>query len=213
MKKLYSDCETTGTDPKLHGIIQFSAIGTIDGREVDRIDIKIQPFTNDVIEDTALEVNGVTREELFASDRLTPKAAHAMIVAFLGRYCDKFKREDKFFWMGYKAAFDADFVREFFIKNGDTYYGSWFFTPPLCVMMLGAYLLQKHRSQMENFKLRTVFNFLYPEMAQYWTEEEWHDSLFDIERTMDIENALRYYARGKDIPPHPLVNEKQTATS
>lgn len=205
MKKLYVDAETTGTDPKSHGLIQFSAVAVVDDVRMESINLTIQPFPSDEVDDGALEHNGITREELVSPDRLTPKAAHKAICHFLSKYVDKFKREDKFLWMGYRAGFDADFTREFFTKNGDTYYGSWFFTPPLCVMTLAAYLLQKHRAKLENFKQHTVFKFLYPEMAEVFGEDDWHDAMFDIDRTIDIEDALRYYVRGRPIPAHPLA--------
>lgn len=205
MKKLYVDCETTGTDPLTHGLIQFSAVAVIDDVRIDSINLTIQPFETDVIDDGALEHNGITREELFSADRCSPKQGHEFICDFLAGFVDKFNREDKFLWMGYRAGFDSDFVRQFFAKNNDTYFGSWFFTPPLCVMTLSAYILQKHRSKMENFKQRTVFNFLYPEMANFFAEDDWHDAMFDIDRTIDVEEALRHYLRGKGIPQHPLA--------
>lgn len=124
-KRFYADTETTGTDPKRNGIIQFTAIVTIDGVEKGRLDLKIMPFTEDAIEDKALEINGITREELFSADRLIPKMAHAEIVKFLGKWCNKFDKKDKYAWYGFKAAFDSDFTREFFAKCGDTYFGSW----------------------------------------------------------------------------------------
>lgn len=208
MKKLYVDAETTGTDPKKHGLIQFSAVAVVDDVRVGSINLNIMPFTGiDEIDDGALEHNGVSREELFSGDRLIPKEAHYQICAFLGQFVNKFDKSDKFIWLGYRAGFDADFAREFFLKNGDSYYGSWFFTPPLCVMTLSAYILQKHRYKLENFKQITVFNFLYPEMATFWPEDGWHDSMFDIDRTIDIEDALRYYIRGKQIPQHHLLSE------
>lgn len=191
MKRFYSDTETTGTDPKRHGLIQFTGIVTIDGVEKGRINLQITPFEGDLIEDDALEHNGITREELNSLDRMSPKQAVQAINDFLGQWVDKFDKFDKYQWYGYKAAFDSDFTREFFYKNGDKYFGSWFFTPPLCVMTLAAYILQKERQQIENMKLRSVYGYLFPHRSQMYTEEEWHDALFDIERTMDVEKALR----------------------
>lgn len=189
MKKFYVDCETTGTDPKKHGIIQISAKIAIDGVIKDSLNLLVQPFPTDEINDDALKANGITKEQLFTYDRLEPAGAHKQLCIFLAKWVNKFEKTDKFFWVGYKAAFDSDMLREFFAKNGDTYFGSWFFTPPLCVMSLAGFLLAKRRHAMENFKLKTVYETLYPDSR--YSEEDWHDAMFDIDRTIDVETALR----------------------
>ena len=63
-KILWVDTETTGTDPGKNGIIQLAGVLEINGHEISSFDLKIRPFAEDVIEDTALAVNGFTREEL-----------------------------------------------------------------------------------------------------------------------------------------------------
>lgn len=197
IKKFYNDTETTGTDPKRHGIIQWTGIMFIDGKEVDRIDLAIRPFPEDVIEDEALEANGITREELASPDRLTPKEAYRQIVKFLGKHIDKFNKKDKAFWVGYNAKFDGDMTREFFAKNGDVYFGSWFWMPILDIMSFAGFFLMKLRHTLPNFKLKTVFDHLYPDKAAQYDlaaqegEDPWHDSLFDVERTIDVEAAFR----------------------
>jgi DNA polymerase-3 subunit epsilon len=204
MVKMYADSETTGTDPKRHGLHQFSAKLEIDGTLVDEIDLRIKPFPDDVIEDKALEVGNVTREQLFSPMRMEPQQAHTKIVTMLGRHIDKFDRSNKAHFLAYKAAFDADFLREFFIKCGDTYFGSWFWTPPLCIMTLGGYLLQRERANLENFKLKTVWEYLNGGPGDY-TEEQWHDSLFDIDRAREVESFLRErVVRGRKAPTVPL---------
>lgn len=195
IKRFYCDLETTGTDAEKHGIIQFSAIVTIDGQKVDSLTLEMQPLPEDEIDAGALEANGVPEEQLFSSDRIPPAHAYAKITAFLGKYVNKFNRGDKFFWIGYNADFDARFLRAFFKKHGDEYFGSWFFMPILCCMVLAGYLLMKNRQRLSDFKLRTVYEYLYPETK--YSEEDWHDALFDIERTIDIEMALRKIVSGK----------------
>lgn len=44
-KFLYFDVETTGTDPAKHDIIQLSGIIEWDGKEVDRFDYRVKPFS------------------------------------------------------------------------------------------------------------------------------------------------------------------------
>ncbi|MDD3178045.1 MAG: exonuclease domain-containing protein [Candidatus ainarchaeum sp.] len=64
MKKLYFDVETTGLNPEKHGLIQFSGIIEIDGEIKEKFNFKIKPFDSDLIEESALNVNNISREEL-----------------------------------------------------------------------------------------------------------------------------------------------------
>lgn len=201
IKKVYVDEETTGTNPLSHGLIQIAMQHWVDREPVEEpLILRIQPFKTDAIAQEALDVNGISELELFASDRLLPKDAYDQVAGYLAKRIDKYNRLDKAFFVGFRAQFDSDFLRAFMGKNGDTYYGSWFYTPPLDVMMLAGYLLQRWRHKMENFKLKTVYEFLYPELQGKWTEDDWHDAMFDIQRTIDIENRLRYVAAGKWTP-------------
>lgn len=200
MKKIYVDAETTGTDPQRHGLIQWSARIIINGDIKRNINLRIRPFPEDIIEEDALEVNGLGPLDMADQTRLAPAEAYKQIVANLEPFVDKYDKKDKMIWLGFRAGFDSDFTRQFFHKNGDTYFGAWFFTPPLCVMTLAAYLLQKERHRMENFKLRTVYNHLHPHMVDHWKDDDWHDSMFDIARTIDIEDALR-----RKVAPRPSM--------
>lgn len=201
IKKVYIDEETTGTDPHRHGIIQIAMQFWIDREPVEEpLVLRLQPFKTDAIAQEALDVNGISELELFAADRLTPQEGFKQATAYLAKRIDKYDKVDKAFFVGFRAQFDSDFFRAFMGKNGDTYYGSWFYTPPLDVMMLAGYLLQRWRHKMVNFKLKTVYEFLHPELAGKWTEEDWHDAMFDIARTIDIENRLRYVAAGLWTP-------------
>lgn len=196
VKKIYNDCETTSTDPKRGAIIQWTSIVIIDGKEVDHCDILIKPFQTDEISEDALKVNNLTRDQLFESHRMEPKDAHKMIVNFCGKHVDKFNKSDKFFWSGFNAQFDLNFTHEFFRKCDDVYCGSWFWAPPLDVMILAGFLLQKVRATMKDFKLRTVWERLYPSRVQEYTDADWHDALFDIRRTIEVEDGLREVLRG-----------------
>lgn len=189
-KVIWNDTETTGTE-KEHGLIQWSAKIFIDGVEKDKIDLKIQPFKDDKIEDSALEANHTSKDELFSSDRFTPKVAHQAIVGLCARYVDKFDKKDKFIWKGFNSRFDMDRTRDFFTKLGDTYFGSWFWFPPADIMGLAIHILQRERVRLPDFKQKTVWEYLFPEQKDKYKEEEWHDAMFDIDRCRDIENALR----------------------
>ena len=66
MKLLFFDLETTGTNPARNGIHQISGQIVIDGKKVEDFDFHVQPNPKAVIEEQALSVAGVTREQVLA---------------------------------------------------------------------------------------------------------------------------------------------------
>ncbi len=100
----------------------------------------------------------------------------------ISKHCDRYRKEDKIHFTGWNADFDADFVREFFEKNGDPYFGSWFWYPILDVSKLAGLQLAPRRHQMVNFRLTQVARFLNLEVD----EAKAHDAMYDIELTMRI---------------------------
>ena len=67
MKLLFFDLETTGTNPGKHGIHQISGQIVIDGIVKESFDFHVQPNPKAIIEDEALAVAGVTREQIAQS--------------------------------------------------------------------------------------------------------------------------------------------------
>ena len=159
MKLFFFDLETTGVNPGKNGIHQISGEIVIDGKTMERFDFKVQPNPKCVIEEQALSVAGVTREQVMAYPPMFQ--GDQELVAMLGKYVDKFNKTDKFFLVGFNnAAFDNQFFRGFFLQNGDQYFGSWFWSNSIDVMVLASVKLAERRHEMENFKLATVAKFL-----------------------------------------------------
>ena len=87
MKKvLWIDLETTGTNPAIHGIIQLAAIVEIDGEIVEEADLKMRPLMDKEITDEALEMQGVTKDDL--SDYPAQDLQYTAFEALLERLCD-----------------------------------------------------------------------------------------------------------------------------
>lgn len=145
MKLLFFDLETTGTNPGRNGIHQISGSIVIDGKHIQDFDFHVQPNPKAVIEDAALQVAGVTREQVLAYPPM--QQVYQEFVAMLGKYVDKYDKKDKFFLVGYNnAAFDNQFLRGFFLQNGDQYFGSWFWSNSIDVMVLAsAYLADRRK--------------------------------------------------------------------
>lgn len=181
MKLVFFDLETTGTNPGKHGIHQISGQIMIDGVVKESFDFHVQPNPKALIEEEALKVGGVTREQILAYPPM--QQVYQEFVAMLGKYVDKFNKKDKFFLVGYNnAAFDNQFLRGFFLQNGDVYFGSWFWSNSIDVMVLASAYLATRRPEMENFKLSTVAKTL----GIVVNDDSLHDAMYDIELTKAV---------------------------
>lgn len=89
---------------------------------------------------------------------------------------------------GYKlAGFDNQFLRGFFLQNGDNYFGSWFWSNSIDVMVLASAYLADRRAEMENFKLSTVAKFLGVSVS----DDSLHNALYDIELTRAVYDIVK----------------------
>lgn len=181
MKLCFIDIETTGTRHWKSGIHQISGCIEIDSKVKETFDFKVCPNPSCVIEDEALAVSNVTKEIVLSYPPMAQ--VHAQITAMLSKYVDKYKKTDKFFLVGYNnASFDNQFFRAFFVQNADNYFGSWFWSSALDVMILAAQHLLYERHLMIDFKLKTVAQHL----GIVIDETRLHDSSYDIEITRQI---------------------------
>lgn len=186
MKLLFFDLETTGTNPGRNGIHQISGQIMIDGKHVQDFDFHVQPNPKAVIEDAALNVGGVTREQVLAYPPMGQ--VYKEFVAMLDKYVDKYNKKDKFFLVGYNnAAFDNQFLRGFFLQNGDNYFGSYFWSNSIDVMVLASAYIADRRADMENFKLSTVAKFLGVSVS----DDSLHNALYDIELTRAVYEIVK----------------------
>ena len=181
MKIFFYDLETTGTNYLEHGIHQISGVLVIDGELKGKFDFHVAPNPNKKIDPKALQVAGVTREQIMAYPPM--EEVYRKVVEMLGKYVDKYDRTKKFFLAGYNnASFDDNFFREWFRQNGDEYFGSWFWGNSLDVMVLASQYFAEERHAMKDFKLSTVARQCGIEVC----EESLHDALYDIRLTMEV---------------------------
>lgn len=175
MKLFYFDLETTCVPPAVVGIHQISGLIEIDGRVVEEFDFKVRPRDDAFYSDEALTVCGVTKEQLLSYEPIG--LVYSKLTALLSRYVDKFNKKDKFFMVGYNIAhFDQEIFRGFFELNGDKYFGSWFWSAPLDVIVLAQLFLANVRPDMPNFQQGTVAAKLGIEVDS----TKLHDALYDI---------------------------------
>ena len=191
MKKIYIDTETTGLFAHKSSIHQFAAIVEIDGEAVDRLVLKALPREEDKIDMKALEVSGITLQDIQdRRTRITQEDLLTRIVSLLDRYIDKFDKKDKFFFLGYNAKFDEEFLRQLFLKGGNKFFGSYFWTPSICVMQKAAVKLmnENKRHLLQDMKLQTVMKEFVPTFTG-----NFHDAETDIEATRILDKVLCGY--------------------
>jgi len=180
MKLIYVDVETTGIPCPVSGLIQLAGMIEIDGELREDFDYSIRTFPSDIISDEALAVNGITRKQIQKYD--PPERVFRQLIDLLDKYIDRYDRTNKFHFVAYNAEFDADHLRAWFEKNGDKYFGSWFFHPPLDVMGIAAVVLMNKRPTLPDFKLATVAKALGLDVDTAKT----HDALYDIRLTRQM---------------------------
>lgn len=176
MKVLFFDLETTGTLVSRHGIHQISGMVVIDGVIREKFNLHVRPNPKAEIVQEALDIVGVTKEKIMEYPPM--EEIYRQFVDMLSKYVDKYDRQDKFFLAGYNnASFDNQFLRAWFIQNGDKYFGSWFWSNSIDVMVLATPYLAARRAEMENFKQGTVARSLGIDVDP----NRLHDALYDIE--------------------------------
>lgn len=185
MKVMFLDVETTGTDPAKHALVQVAGRFYCDRGLVEEFNLLMCPPGDAEIEDDALKIQGRTREQIQAfADWSEQKVAFE---AMLEQHVERFNKNDKVHFIAYNATFDDNFMRAWFKRCNDDYYGSWFWWPPIDVSQLCGLRLMRERHQLENFKLMTVAKYLGVQVD----DGEAHDAMHDITVTMRLFRQVR----------------------
>jgi len=191
MKEFWNDTETAGLAPSSSALLQIAGQIIIDGDVKEEVNINLQPFPEDRISDKALEINGLKREDLFSPDRMTPAAGYQALMNILKKYVDKYEPKDKFQFCAFNARFDADFIRQFMKKNSDTYFGSWFWFPPIDIMQWCMLLWMDERHMMKQFTLKSCCEH----MGLEWDDAQAHEAMYDIKMTRELAKNVRLLIR------------------
>ena len=186
MKLFFYDLETTGINPGRHGIHQISGQIVIDGQVMESFNFHVRPNPKAQIDPQALAVAGVTAEQILNYPPM--EEIFGKLIAMLGRYVDQYNKNDKYFLVGYNnTSFDNNFLRGFFLQNNDRFFGSWFWSNSIDVMVLATQYLLNERAGMENFKLSTVAK----KLGITVTEDELHSADYDIALTRAIYDKVK----------------------
>jgi len=181
MKLIFFDLETTGLNYEKNGIHQISGCVEINGEEKEFFNFNVAPNPRLEISEEALLVSNKTKEEVMAYPAMA--IVFKQFTDLLSKYVDKYNKTDKFFLVGYNNnSFDNQFLRSWFLQNGDKFFGSWFWTNTLDVFVLASQKLLKKRAEMPDFKLNTVCQFMGIEVDG----SKLHDASYDIELTREL---------------------------
>ena len=186
MKLFLFDIETTGVKYWKNGIHQISGMIIIDDEIKEEFNFKVQPYKDALIEPEALAIGNVTLEQIKAYKPF--REVYNELTLMLSKYVDRFNKKDKFFLVGFNnAPFDNQFLRAFFTQNNDNYFGSYFWSNSIDVMVLASNKLKNEREKLENFQLKTVAKYLGIEID----ESKLHDANYDISLTYQIFNLVK----------------------
>ncbi len=180
-KHLFLDTETTGLRPGLHDIIQLAAILEVDGKVVGEFSEYLAPMNPASISSKALEVNGITKEQL----ETFPPAKDILnkFIKFLAPYVPKSSNDDRFIIAGQNPNFDKGFLEALFTRNGYKIEGfnKLFSYQVIDLLSLNVLLRNKGYIPLDsNIKLAT--------MADYYgvVVEKHHDAYEDVKATYTI---------------------------
>lgn len=195
MKLLFLDCETAGLDPKRNPAIQFSGIIEIDGKVVKEFDYKLRPDMskpNNIIDDKALEINKITREQLLDPDRLEPISVYKKLKSKFLTHIDRYDKSDKMYLVGQNVHFDYGFLLELWKSQGDDYLGSFIHHNKIDLIALTAAMRLAGKITVPNMKLATLCDY-------FGLPAQTHDAMDDIRLTREIFNRMIQSLRNSNL--------------
>lgn len=174
MKLMFLDVETTSLDPTKGAIWQLTAWITKKKKILSKLSIYMKVPKDAKVDIPIPDVKrAVSQEEGFK-----------LFKAFLDAHIDPYNPDDKLTMVAYNEKFDTEYLRNWFVRMGDKYYGSYMYSPSLCMMQAAAAEAVKkgNRDVMKSFKLKDVAKHHGIKV----NEARLHDSDYDVELTYKL---------------------------
>lgn len=182
-KIAWIDVETGGLSAIKNPVLQIALLLEVDGKVIDKFTSYIQPLPQDVVDQEALDVNGITREQIETFP--SPLIVIRQLVNFLNLHVNKYDRTDKMVIAGYNVDFDDKFLRAWFKKLNEKYYGSFFFWRRICVLNESVhYIVRKNLALPRGLKLAEAAEMFDVKVGKL------HDALADITLTRNIYHEI-----------------------
>lgn len=203
IKSIFLDLETTGVDYMRNGIYQIGGIIRYDG-VFEEFEFNSDIFSDDEINPEAFDQKNTNIKPEDLRNYPDPYETYLKLRGLLLQHIDKFNKKDKFFFINVGAEFDSKFLRRWFESNGDDFYGSYFWHPPIEVQSLAMEYLKNERAEMPNFKLSSICKQLKINVDENKTHTALYDALLAMQ-VYDIvaKNAITKIYTGNyddDIP-------------
>lgn len=177
MKILWIDIETTGLSEN-SSPIQISGLIEIGGEVKEEFDIFLKPFEGAIIEEEALNIQGLTLEKIekFQDTR----DGYKKLLEIFDKYIDKYDKLDKFIVAGYNVDFDLRKIRRLAQAMGDKYINSYLGVKKIDPFeMIIPFQVAGKLPKLANNKLETWCNYFEIEIKA-------HNSLEDIKATREL---------------------------
>jgi len=172
-------------------MIEMAGIVEIDSHIEETFTLLFKPPIDAKIDQAALDTNGRTKEELAEFPDIVTNIT-ALKKRF-STYINRFDPRDKFVAAGYNVNFDLGFLRETFVRAGDTYgIGSWVFNTPMDIWGDVAKAVLHLGLRLPNYKLLTV-------CGHYGISINAHNPMSDIEATRELHFLLEGKLDAKKI--------------
>lgn len=179
-KLLFLDVETTGLDEKKHGIFQISAALQINNEIIDTFNYTFNPGDVEIDNDALLTLN---KGEIL-NQSITSNKVFELFIKFLDKHCDKFSKKDKFLFVAYNAHFDNRFIREWFLKNDNNFFGAYFHSGTIDVMVLVNFIIKQYRSSMPSISFDKVCSLFKIDLQNA------HDAEYNVDALVSLYNDI-----------------------
>lgn len=174
-KLIYIDLETSGLDHEICAITQLSAIYEKDGKEIDRIDLRMRPNPEHAVFRGALDTTNLSYNDIMKNP-LSQYEGYLKLLKWFDGKVNKFDSNDKLFAIGYNIInFDAKFLRKFFEMHDNNFYNSYIYYPEIDVVPILAFYTMESRNNTENFKQMSTAKALGIEVD----ETKAHEAMYD----------------------------------
>lgn len=179
-KELFLDTETTDLGPNA-AIVQIAGIIVVDDEVKEEFNIKLRPHIGAVINEEALKVTGLTKEEINSYENSFIGMMN--FERILSKYVDKYDKNDKFILIGQNTIFDFEKLIQFYKRNNNPFLGSFInfktYLDTLHIVKILQYIGKL--PQLENNKLSTWCEYFNIELG-----DNAHDALADIRATREL---------------------------
>ena len=193
MYQSFIDFETGSLDKRTTPVLSVSIIVDEDCVTVGRYNSLVKPYDVSLVEEKALEVNGLTLEQL----ECEKDEAHvfAEMVMFLSQYVDLKKRNERIFFTSHNSDFDDGVFRGMLYRNaGDKHLRSKIFWGNcICTQALASSYLMEVRHTMSRFRLSDIAEKIIGKerLLEISGDIGFHDAEVDAEVCREIFYAMR----------------------